>query len=79
LLCGSGERHREKATSNPADERAPIDHSITSEAVRSAAILRLQEGCARVGEGQQLADKNRSMAAIERNALWPQVGRQPTL
>jgi hypothetical protein len=40
----------------------------------------LQEGFARVGDDQQLADKNRSMAAIERNALWAQVaGRQPTL
>jgi len=33
----------------------------------------LQEGFARVGDDQQLADKNRSMAAIKRNALWPQV------
>jgi hypothetical protein len=31
----------------------------------------LQEGGARVGDDQQLADKNRSMAAIERDALRP--------
>jgi hypothetical protein len=74
LLCRSGERRGEEATSNPADERAPIYHSITSETIRSPAILRLQEGFARVGDDQPLADKNRSMAAIKRNTLRPPHG-----
>jgi hypothetical protein len=41
--------------------------------IGNLAILRLQEGFARVGNDRQLADKNRSMASIESSALWPQL------
>jgi len=72
LLCRSAERHREQATSNAADERAPI---ITQSLADSSKCGHTTPagGFARVGEDQQLTDKNRSMAAIEPNALWPQV------
>lgn len=49
------------------------------ETIGSPAILRLQEGFARVGDDQQSVDNNRSMAAIGRYALWPEVaGQRPS-
>jgi hypothetical protein len=73
LLRTRGEPRGEKATGNAADECSTIHYRITSSTNGSPAILRFPGGIHPAGGWPVPADKPRSMTAMERNALRPQL------